>query len=149
MTFKKEPRYNHGRRKGFVPSPESRRQAQLNNPHATQVMTPHGSYASILEASRQTGLHEASISYRLKIGEKQRTGEITVPTNPKRDFRGWYIIGEKKRKTYRQPVRTPYGDFSSVAEAARRENITSAAICHLIRRGVWGYFYLDENGEAI
>ena len=136
-----------GRKVGFVVSEETKYKTKMSNPNRHDVKIPQGEFVSIREASRVTGLNVGTIRYRCKIGEGQRAGTLNI-TSPKRDWRNWYMDDVYRDRTTRS-VRSPLGDFPSVAAAARAHGVSSSAICHAIRKGLDFYWYLDENGEPI
>ena len=125
------------RRNGFVPSQKSRDQAHNSNPWKRGVRIPEGEFSSLGRAAQATGISEALIIWRCHRGEEQRN-------NPDKkgykDFRDWYLLEGPVRPKIR-PVRTPAGDFESVASAARHHEVTSAAIIRRIRE-IEGWDYL-------
>lgn len=134
--------YKGGRSKGFVPSQESRDQARASNPNKKKVSTPEGVFNSLSEAARHFGLHAYQVSYYCKMGDKLKSGWV-AKNKPQIDFSGWGFVGDIKHKPIKRRVRTPLGEFNSVAEAAKAHGISSSAICHVLKNGKDGYEYID------
>lgn len=131
-----------GRQPGYQVSHDIKVKTRLNNPYRRRVQDPTGRvFDSILECAQHYNLKNATITYYCNQGERQRKHGLHS-IHARRDFRGWMFLDERVLKTRERKVQTPHGIFDSVSEAAKSEGVTSAAICHKLKRGK-EYYYVD------
>lgn len=121
---------------------EIRKKISDSNPNKKWVKTPYGTFKSIGEACRELKEFSRMIHYYCEKGKLQRElglGKITST----QDYREWEMQ-ENDHKLQRH-VETPLGVFLTVAAAARTHNVTSAAICHRIKKESPGFRYITEE----
>jgi len=135
-----------GRKPGFVVSDESKLQARNSNPYKVRVKTALGEFLGYEDAATAHGITPSLIKHRCQKGAHQREiGKLRdIESNRGKqpfDCREYFSYTYKK---IIRPVKTPHGEFLSVTAAAKFEGVTSAAICHKLKRSNTEYFYLGE-----
>ena len=143
-----------GRAKGFVPSEASRQRARDSNPNKQGCICPLGTFENINDVAKIEGVTGPAIRHRCNQGAKQRKNgyPLNDPAGIGRreiDYRDWHFTREKVDLKLGKKVRTPFGDFDSLTEAANAEKVTPAAIRHKLKSKRPGYFYVDANGDCI
>ncbi len=140
MRITKTP---EGRKKGYKVSDESKLKARNSNPDSRAVYTPMGTFISIIEASKATGFAPGMVSYYCQKGEEERAGNRQFIRKDMKSFIEWGFVIPGKRFKNNRAVYTPFGNFSTVTEAAQIEGLTPAAIIHKIKSNRNGYHYVD------
>ncbi len=134
-----------GRKRGTNHTDEVKAAIGENQPHRTKIATPYGTFNSLAEAGRAENVTHCVIKYRAVMGDKQRNGILLWDVRferPMPDYTTYKI--EKHRPFMRRAVITPLGEFTSIANAARAEGISSSGMHHKLRFSRPGYSYKDE-----
>ena len=134
-----------GRQPGYVASDETKRLIAQNNAWRTPVTTPDGEFDSLTAAARYYRVTPAVIAYRCEIAKEKRTPD-GIPDRLWEKWQGWSRAAINPAiKGFRgmcRPVRTPWGDFESAADAARAVGRSPVYVSYRVRTGKAGYQYL-------
>lgn len=130
-----------GKRVGAKISLESRQFMSRSSAWKVAIITPDGQFESMTAASKYYGWYPSRIDYRCTQGDLQRRGEVEV-LGPNNDWRGWIKLTKNKRSTRARPVVTPWGQFPSIADAARDHGCSAMHIIYSIKQKRPGFAYL-------
>lgn len=119
-------------------TPETRKKISDANQHKI-IVTPHGTYGSLVAASKTVNKTPEMVRYYCEQGQLQRDGKPIAANG--HDYRGWFNLSARPGR--QRPVSTPHGDFESISAAARACNSTPASVYQNIRRGRPGWRYQD------
>jgi len=133
---------NEGRQKGYIVSDETKKKQSDSFRGKFRVQTPQGVFESAGDAAKAHHCTVSHINYCIDTGLKQREylRRTEGKWNPK-DYTKYFKLG-KRGQTRGREVRTPMGDFLTVAACAKALNITSAGVLTRIRRWPDDYRYL-------
>ena len=139
-----------GRKKGFKVTDETKIKQRDSYLGKFQIQTPLGLFDSIHLAAAAHNVSRSMIGYCCDMGERQRIdGKLRISESGMvpQDHTGYFKIKNTVGNgTSGRPVRTPKGDYLTIADAARAEGITSAGLILRLRKRE-DYHYLDENNK--